>query len=158
MWEGLRTAGLDNDKTMKRPIETVKESRCISSCTPSPVPPLPWNSELMTRGLKTHSKRTGPPCVGSSASPLLGKTEKNWYQLQAKTPVPRSDLIQQKERCWSPARTEGAWLAWAGDGVNLLAAQISARSRALDRGQYPVFLAMSPIPSNPEAKVKRGNY
>lgn len=41
MYKGLRTAVLDNDKTMKRPIETVKESRCICSYTPSPVPPLP---------------------------------------------------------------------------------------------------------------------
>lgn len=41
MLKELTAAGLDNDKTMKRPIETVKESRPISSCTPSPVTPLP---------------------------------------------------------------------------------------------------------------------
>lgn len=61
MWKGLRTAGLDNDTTMKDPIETVKESRCVSSCTPH-IQCLCFHEMMAQRFKRTFRKNLSSLC------------------------------------------------------------------------------------------------
>ena len=159
MWKGLRTGGLDNDTTMKRPIETVKESRCISSCTPH-TQCLCFHEiqRWWPRGLKGHSERTCPPCAGRSTSSVLGRTGKTDTNPRHKTPVPVNDLIPQKETCQSPLFCCSVWeqrglleqaLVWTCWQPRSLPGGGYWR-----KGQYRIFLAVCPLPPKPGAKVK----
>lgn len=118
--------------------------------TTHPLPLLPWDSEMMAHRFKrTFGKNLLSLCWPKRTVHLAENREN-----RQKNPIPISDLIPQKETCQTAPFCSSAWeqrdglsRCWGGHAG-------SQGERIWRKGQYPFFLAMSPLPPNPGAKVK----
>lgn len=143
---------------MENPTETVKESRCISSCTPhSQCLCLHETQRWWPRGLKGHSERTCPPCIVPSTSSVL-RTENTKTNSRQETPIAISDWSHQRKRARDPPcaalhESRGDCLSrhWLWTCWQAISLPGEGNWR---KGQYPFFLAMSPLPPKPGAKVE----